>query len=118
APGSAGVLLGRLVRSLILGPLLMVAFAAITLVSVALSAPTSNEPNLFVPLLPATGGDPLLGTPSLPVELMTRPAGRHLVYLLGVLALLVTAALLRGGGADRAGGTSAIPGGDRRRGLL
>jgi hypothetical protein len=116
--GATGVLLGRLVRSAIAAPLLMVAFAAITFVSVALAAPTTAEPNLFVALLPATGGDPLLGTPSLPAELMTRPAGRHLAYLLGLLAVVTTLALQRGSGPDRAAANNSAPPSGERGGWL
>jgi len=98
--GATGVLLGHLFRTVVAGPLTMVAFAAITLVSVALVPPDAGQPNPLVPILRPTSGDPLLGPAPLPVDLMTRPAGRHLAYLAGLLALVTTVALLRAGRAD------------------
>jgi len=118
--GAVGVLLGRLVRSLVAGPLLMVVLAAIMLVTVVLVPPGTSEPNWFLPFAPASGGDPLYGTASVPVDLMTRPAGRHLVYLLGLLALITTAALWRGGPLRQAPGgkSNRSDTGRRRRGLI
>ncbi|MEZ0114987.1 hypothetical protein ABH920_009022 [Catenulispora sp. EB89] len=95
--GAVGVLLGRVTRSVVVGPLLMVVLTAVALLTVSLIAPGSRKPDWFLPFTPTSGGDPLYGTASLPVDLMTRPAGRHLVYLLGLLALITTAALMRGG---------------------
>ncbi|WP_194916555.1 hypothetical protein [Catenulispora rubra] len=101
--GAVGVLLGRVTRSVVVGPLLMVVLTAVALLTVSLIAPSSRKPDWFLPFTASSGGDPLYGTVSLPVNLMTRPTGRHLVYLLGLLALITTAALMRG---------------ERRRGLL
>ena len=105
--GAIGVLLGRIVRSAIVAPLLTVVFAAIALVLVG-GVPSSTDPNWFLPIAPASGGDPLLVPPSVPVDLMTRPAGAHLVYLLGLLALASSLALLPGRSRPRPVGVIAV----------
>ncbi|MGI5240695.1 hypothetical protein [Dactylosporangium sp. CA-139066] len=92
--GAVGVLLGRIVRGAFVAPLLTVAFVAYTIISLGMAPTGGSNPNWFVPVIGRAGGDPEFGLPPLPPALMARPAGWHLMYLLGVAALVATLALL------------------------
>lgn len=105
--GAIGVLLGRIVRSAVVAPLLTVVFAAVAVVLLG-GPPSSADPNWFLPIAPASGGDPLLVPPSVPADLMTRVPAAHLVYLLGLLGLAASLALLISHRRPRAGGVIAV----------
>ena len=104
--GAIGVLLGRIVQSAVVAPLLTVVFAAATFV--LLAGPPGTNQNWFLPIVPASGGDPLLVPPSVPADLMTRPAAAHLLYLVGLLALAASIALLLSGGGGKIAATIAL----------
>lgn len=92
--GVLGVLLGRLTRSPVVAPLALLGLLA-TLIVVPLvwSSPTASA-RWFQPVV--SEGDPAFALP-IPVHLMTRPAGPHLAYLIGLVGLLAVAALARAG---------------------
>jgi len=92
--GAAGVLLGRIVRGAFVAPLLTVVFVAYTIISLAMAPTSGPKPNWFVPVIGRAGGDPQFGLPPLPSDLMARPAGWHVLYLLGLTGLVATSALL------------------------
>ncbi|CAA9283295.1 MAG: hypothetical protein AVDCRST_MAG41-3765 [uncultured Corynebacteriales bacterium] len=89
--GLAGVLLGTVVRSAVAAPLSLVLLAVVTFVLVTPSSRLSVRPvRWWGPVaLEATSGQPL------PAALQGRPAGWHLVYLLGFSVLAAGLALGR-----------------------
>ena len=92
--GAIGVLLGRLTRSAIVAPLMLLALLAI-LVVIPLVAPIPGSPvRWFQPVVAESEAPFVLPAP---VYLMARPAGPHLVYLVGLALLVAVAALARGG---------------------
>ncbi|WP_203708497.1 hypothetical protein, partial [Asanoa iriomotensis] len=92
--GAGGVLLALLVRSPIIAPLAAILFAAAGFVAIA-SVATGTTWGRLLPILP----DDL--PVALPSVLVDRPSGRHLVYLVGLTAVLATLALLRAGARVR-----------------
>ncbi|GIF00545.1 hypothetical protein [Paractinoplanes rishiriensis] len=90
--GATGVLLGRLVHSVVVAPLVLLALAVVTV---------AGQMPGYAPLawiLPAAVSyEPM----PLPVDLLARPAAAHLVYLAGALSLVIVAALARSGARGR-----------------
>ncbi|GIJ46557.1 ABC transporter [Virgisporangium aliadipatigenens] len=95
--GGVGVLLGRLWRSVVVAPLLVVVSGAILLVFASVQAATDS----FVPYAMTVDiTDPMFLPP--PQALLTWPSGLHLLYLTGLAALIGVAALaVRGGRSTR-----------------
>ncbi|MGW4275609.1 ABC transporter permease [Streptomyces seoulensis] len=89
--GVAGVLLARLVPSAFAAPLLAVTAYVVVLDSLVF-ADDSHWTHWLSPVVAESGGDPL------PSGLIGRPAAWHALYLTGLIALLLCAALLRSGG--------------------
>jgi hypothetical protein len=87
--GALGVLLGRVTSSPVVAPLVLV----VLLSSAFVFVPVSDGGGYF--WLTPYGG-PVLPMP-VPASLLARPAAAHLGYLLGLAALLATAAMLRSG---------------------
>ncbi|GAA4460353.1 hypothetical protein [Phytohabitans houttuyneae] len=93
--GAAGVLLARLVRSVIFAPLALLGLAV---ASFGLLLPTTPGQSWLRWLLPvAAEPEPL----RLPVDLMSRPAGRHLAYVCGLAVLAAVSALAASGARSR-----------------
>ncbi len=90
--GALGVLLGRLTRSAVAAPLVLLALLASLVVLPLLT--TGGRARWLQPVV--VQGDPALPMPA-PVALLGRPAGAHLGYLLGVAGLLAVAAVARAG---------------------
>ncbi|MFI0350698.1 hypothetical protein [Actinomadura sp. 9N407] len=86
--GGLGVMLARLVRSVLAGPLAVVVLIAITFVFV-------SEPGGLRWLAPLVAGE---GARPLPADLVGRPAGWHVLYLAGLALLLVLVAVMVSGG--------------------
>lgn len=95
--GVAGVLLARLIPSAFAGPLLAVALyvAATYVLDLADGAHWSQW---LSPVVEETGADPM------PSDLVGRPAAWHALYLAGLTAFLLCAALLLGKGRDARAG--------------
>ena len=87
--GALGVLLGRLTRSAVAAPLALL----VLLASLVALEPLAHGGKALWLALP--GGSAL--QMATPIDLMARPAGAHLAYVLGLAALLAVAALLRAG---------------------
>jgi hypothetical protein len=87
--GALGVLVGRLTRSLIAGPLALL--VVLTLIFVLGPSPTGGKYSW----LKLQGGAAL--QMSVPVSLLGRPAGAHFAYLIGLAGLLAWAAWVRAG---------------------
>ncbi|TQS42383.1 hypothetical protein [Cryptosporangium phraense] len=88
--GAVGVLLGRVVRSAIVAPLI-----ALFLVAAAFVLPIgASNPSRSRLLFPTVTAEFTMPVPS---ELLDRPAGRHLVYVIGLLLVVCVLALLRSG---------------------
>lgn len=101
--GSAGVLLGRLVRSTIVAPLLLVLLVFFWLFQTGFSEKQARWSRLSPLHLDAGAGIPL------PVQLIDHPAGTHLLYLLALAVLIAVAALWRAGApAVRIGLTAVV----------
>ncbi|MEU7061085.1 ABC transporter permease [Streptomyces sp. NPDC046197] len=89
--GVAGVLLGRLIPSSFAAPLFAVAlYVAVTYVGVF--ADNALWSRWLAPVVEDRGADPF------PSDLVGRPAAWHALYLTGLVATLLGAALLRSGG--------------------
>lgn len=87
--GAAGVLLARLVRSMMAAPLVVVGLLALEYVLLL----TESGAAWLQPIrLPAAGM-------SLPANLVGRPAAWHLSYLLGLTVLFAVLAIMRSGGS-------------------
>jgi len=86
--GATGVLLGRVTRTVVVAPLLVVTCAAVLMTVTAVSA----GPDAVAPYLLPVGltVEPLQ---PLPLVLMTWPSGLHLLYVTGLVAVLVVATL-------------------------
>ncbi|MEJ3744919.1 hypothetical protein WEI85_16680 [Actinomycetes bacterium KLBMP 9797] len=93
--GAAGVLLGRLVRAVFVAPLAVFALFIATFASALPGVPAARWLRW---LLPVAYEEPPM---PLPADLMTRPAGRHLAYLLALAIVVGVAALLAAGARDR-----------------
>jgi hypothetical protein len=91
--GAAGVLLARLVRSVIVAPLLLLATAVVVLVGGMSSLPAGIRW-----LLPVALEQPPM---PFPVALTSRPAGWHLAYVGGLIVLVAVAALAAAGARGR-----------------
>ncbi|MFF8596748.1 ABC transporter permease [Streptomyces sp. NPDC015220] len=89
--GVAGVLLARLIPSSFAAPLLAVA-AYVAVLDFLVLADDAHWSRWLSPVVTETGADPL------PSDLVGRPAAWHALYLTGLTALLLCAALLRAGG--------------------
>ena len=89
--GSLGVLLGLLVRSVALAPLVLVALAlgSLTLAELQAGGQDQRPWTWLGTLLPAPPFDPP------PADLLGRPATWHLVYLLGIAVTVAALALWR-----------------------
>jgi hypothetical protein len=85
------VLLARLIPSSFAAPILAVVVYVAVLDFLVL-ADDAHWSRWLSPVVTETGGDPL------PSDLVGRPAGWHALYLAGLTAVLLCAALLRGGG--------------------
>jgi hypothetical protein len=85
--GAVGIMLARLVRSVVVAPLALVALAAATVAGV------TGSPRLAWVLPAAVAYEPM----PLPVDLMNRPVAAHLAYLAGLLALTIVVALAGSG---------------------
>ncbi|MFI5959214.1 hypothetical protein [Cryptosporangium sp. NPDC051539] len=88
--GSSGVLLGRVVRSGIVAPLV-----ALFLVAAAFVVPVGGSSGARYRLLFPTVS-PEFAMP-VPTEILARPTGRHLLYLVGLILVICVLALLRSG---------------------
>ncbi|GAA3394397.1 hypothetical protein [Cryptosporangium minutisporangium] len=88
--GTVGVLLARIVRSAVVAPLV-----ALVLTSCAFIAPVGAASEvrwrLLLPIISPEFPMPV------PFELLERPAGRHLLYLVGLIGALALLALVRSG---------------------
>ena len=93
--GAFGVLLARLVRSAVVAPLAILAVAVVSLAAAMLAALDEARWHLLLPVV-----FPDLPF-AVPAELSARPSWRHLAYLVGIVALLVVAALTRAGARGR-----------------
>ncbi|MEV0127329.1 hypothetical protein AB0H83_02520 [Dactylosporangium sp. NPDC050688] len=92
---AAGVLLAKLVRSAVVAPLAMFAFAVAAFVALVTAARGNAVLRLLLPVMFAD-------LPfALPADVVDRPALRHLAYLAGLTALLVVAAVARSGARGR-----------------
>jgi hypothetical protein len=105
--GALGVLLARLVRSALAGPLavLLLAWLLFGVDSVGYGAGEAARYMWFSVYVPQTWS----WWAPVPADLLGRPAGWHLAYLAGIVLLVAVAALARSGGP--AGGSP----GSRRR---
>ncbi|MEV0173002.1 ABC transporter permease [Streptomyces sp. NPDC050803] len=88
--GAGGVLLARLVKSAVVGPLLVVFLLFFLVLGVS---PGGDESTRW--LFPVAGES---GTETLPSELLGRPAAWHALYLLGLGLTVGLLAVLVGGG--------------------
>lgn len=86
--GAVGVLLGYLVRSAAAAPLGLVALVVMILAAMLPGRLADSSARWLLPL-----ASEMEGSPPLPVNLLGRPAGWHLVYLAGLLVLLVVAVM-------------------------
>ncbi|MEV6632498.1 hypothetical protein AB0M54_17295 [Actinoplanes sp. NPDC051470] len=93
--GAVGVLLARWLRAAIVAPLLLMGLTAVTFAGALPSTPGATWLRW---LLPVALEEPPM---PLPVDLMARPAGRHLVYVLGLVALVAVAVLAVTGARGR-----------------
>jgi hypothetical protein len=93
--GALGVLLARVFRTTVVPPLVLLGLVVATFGGVMASVPGSRYLRW---LLPVSVEEPLM---PLPADLMTRPAGRHLAYVAGLLVVLVVAALAVTGARGR-----------------
>jgi hypothetical protein len=93
--GALGVLLGRVLRTTIVAPLVLLGLVVATFAGVLQSVPGSRYLRW---LLPVSVDEPLM---PLPADLMTRPAGRHLAYLAGLVVIVAVAALAVTGARGR-----------------
>lgn len=92
--GVLGVLLARLFRSSFVAPLFVV--GAVILPALLLSADGGPRWQQWLsPVVTETGADPF------PSELIGRPAAWHALYLVGLIGVLVCAAVLVSGGRTR-----------------
>ena len=94
--GALGVLLGRLSRSAIAAPLVLLVLLASLVVLPLL---TGGGRAQWLQLVVAQG-DPALPAP-VPAGLMARPAAAHVAYLLGLAGLFAVAAVWRAGAGRR-----------------
>jgi hypothetical protein len=94
--GALGVLLGRLTRSAIVAPLVLLVLLASLVVLPLLAQGGSAQ--WLQPVV--AQGDPALPAPA-PAALMARPAAAHVAYLLGLAGLLAVAAVWRAGAGTR-----------------
>ena len=86
--GALGVLLGRLIRSVVVAPLAVLAVLVVTFTpAAAVNERLARLGRLTLLQFPFSLEAPL------PAEVMDRPAGRHLLYLLSLSALIVVLAL-------------------------
>jgi hypothetical protein len=90
--GALGVLLGRLTRSAIVAPLMLLGLLALLVVVPLLARGGAGR--WFQPVVP--DGEAAFGAPA-PAYLMARPAGAHLAYLAGLAVFVAVAALARSG---------------------
>jgi hypothetical protein len=90
--GAVGVLLGRLTRSAIVAPLALLGLLAMLVVLPLLTR--GGPARWFQPVV--AEAEPVFVLPA-PANLMARPAGPHLAYLVGLAVLVGTAALARSG---------------------
>jgi hypothetical protein len=88
--GVAGVLLGRLVPSVVVGPFLVVVLYVVT-TSYWVYADNVQWSRWLAPVVTDSGADPV------PSDLVGRPAAWHALYLTGLAAALLCLALLRSG---------------------
>jgi hypothetical protein len=89
--GAIGVLVGRLTRSAVVAPLVLLGILALLVVLPLLSG--GGTARWFQP---AVGeGEGVFALPA-PVDLMARPAGAHLAYLAGLAVFVAAVALARG----------------------
>ncbi|MEW2358887.1 hypothetical protein [Spirillospora sp. NPDC029432] len=85
--GSLGVVLARLIRSVLAAPM-----AAIVIIAITFVIPVDSGPlRWLVPLVADEGARPL------PADLIGRPAAWHALYLAALAVLAVLAAVLAGG---------------------
>ncbi|MET7417630.1 hypothetical protein [Dactylosporangium sp. NPDC005555] len=92
---AAGVLLAGLIRSAVVAPLAMFAFAVAAFTVLVVAAEGNATLRL---LLPVMFGDLPFALPS---DLVDRPALRHLAYVAGLAALAAVAAVVRSGARGR-----------------
>jgi len=90
--GAAGVLCGRLTRSAVVAPLVLLGILALLVVIPLLSG--GGGARWFQPVRPEGESGFVLPAPA---YLMARPAGAHLAYLTGLAVLAAVAALTRSG---------------------
>ncbi|MFK3983874.1 hypothetical protein ACI2K4_26270 [Micromonospora sp. NPDC050397] len=94
--GAVGVLLARLVGSVVVAPLAVLVLAVASLAP-DLAGTSERNPLRWLP--PVAVAQRSI---ALPVDLVARPAGAHLVYLTGLLTLVAVAAMVRAGAGRRA----------------
>jgi hypothetical protein len=98
--GAVGVLLARLVNSMIVALLAVLGFAVLTFAATGAAradgvATASTWLRWCLPV--AVQADPM----PLPADLLARPAAMHVIYLIGLLSLVVVAVLARTGARGR-----------------
>lgn len=96
--GAIGILLGRWKKHIAIAPLAVVALGAIQIMlmqPVIGTEPISTRTPWLAPWVPTSL------TSGVPPELVIRPAGWHLVYLVGLVTMVVAGALLRHGARAR-----------------
>lgn len=93
--GALGVLLARVLRTAVLAPLVLLGIVVFTFIGVLGSVPGSRY---LAWLMPVSVEEPLM---PYPIDMMERPAGRHLAYLAGLIVVLVAAALAVTGARGR-----------------
>lgn len=93
--GAVGVLLARLVRLMIVAPLALLVLLVVTFASMLDTVPGASRLRW---LLPVAVEDPPM---PLPADLVSRPAGRHLAYVVGLVILVAVAALATAGARRR-----------------
>ncbi|MEH1129713.1 hypothetical protein [Micromonospora sp. CPCC 206061] len=93
--GALGVLLARVARTTVVAPLVLLGLVVATFAGVLRTVPGTQYLRW---LLPVSLEEPLM---PYPLEMVARPAGRHLVYIVGLLVVLVVAALAVTGARGR-----------------
>ncbi|MFG1927905.1 hypothetical protein [Cryptosporangium sp. NPDC048952] len=92
--GASGVLLARLTRSAVIAPVVALLFTSIAFIG-PVGGSSAARSRLFLPIVTPEFPMPL------PVDLDGRPSGRHLVYVVGLIAVFAVLALARSGAGRR-----------------
>ncbi|MCW6007944.1 hypothetical protein K1W54_25875, partial [Micromonospora sp. CPCC 205371] len=93
--GALGVLLARVIRTAVVAPLVLLGLVVFTFAGVLRPVAAMR----YLPwLMPVSVEEPLM---PYPIDMMARPAGRHLAYLAGLVVIVVVAALAVTGARGR-----------------